>query len=125
MSNLLKYLNHLNEKEKLQLIDTIIEYKDLFKNDPGLTNIIKHDVDVGDARPIKQGPYRINPNKNQIVNKEVEYMLNHNLIEASHSPWSSPVVLVKKERGKHGQHRLCFDYQNLKKVTKTDNFPLP
>ena len=104
LKNLSEYLKHLNEKEKHQLIDIILEHKEVFKDDPGLTNLVKHDVDVGDARPIKQGPYRLNPIKNQIVDKEVEYMLQNNLIEASSSPWSSPVVLVKKERGKHGQH---------------------
>ena len=52
-------------------------------------------------------------------------MLQNNLIEASSSPWSSPVVLVKNEKGKHGQHRLCFDCRELNEVTKTDSFPLP
>ena len=52
-------------------------------------------------------------------------MLNHDLIEASCSSWSSPVVLVKKEKGKQGEYRLCFDYQKLNQVTKTDSYPLP
>ena len=51
-------------------------------------------------------------------------MLEHDLIEASCSSWSSPVVLVQKEKGRHGQHRLCFDYRKLNKVTKTDSYPM-
>ncbi|XP_068229252.1 uncharacterized protein [Palaemon carinicauda] len=49
-------------------------------------------------------------------------MLDHNLITPSTSPWSSPVVLVKKEGG---QNRLCFDYRKINEVTKTDSYPLP
>ena len=96
LSNLPEYLNHLSGREKYQLIDTVMEYKELFKNDSGHTNVTEHEVDMGDAHPIKQGPYRLNPNKNKIVNKEVEYMLDHDLVKASCSSWSSPVVLVKK-----------------------------
>ena len=69
----------------------------MLKNDPGRTNVTEPDVEGGrDAHPIKQGPYRLTPNKNKIVNKEVEYMLDHDLVKASCSSWSSPVVLVKK-----------------------------
>ena len=46
-------------------------------------------------------------------------MLDHDLIEASDSPWSSPVVLVKKE---NGQHRLCFNYRKVNELTVPDNF---
>ena len=49
-------------------------------------------------------------------------MLDNDLIEPSCSPWSSPVVLVDKEEGKH---RLCFDYRKVNNCTVPDNFPLP
>ena len=119
------YLSHLSDKEQLDMIDLLLEHKDLFKDNPGLTHILQHDVDIGDNRPIKQGPYRLNPRKNELVQKEVQYMLDHNLAIPSNSPWSSPVVLVKKERGRQGQHRLCFDYRKLNEATKTDSYPLP
>ena len=125
LKNLPEYLKHLDGKELQQIIDVVIEFKDLFRDDPGRTNIIEHDVDVGEAKPIKQGPYRLNPNKKEIVNKEVDYMLKHNLIKASCSSWSSPVVLVPKERGQHVQYRLCFDYRKLNNVTKSDSYPMP
>ena len=125
LNNLPEYLKHLDGEELQQIIDVILEFKELFKNDPGRTNVIEHDVDVGEANPIKQGPYRLNPSKNNIVNKEVDYMLEHDLIKASCSSWSSPVVLVPKERGQHGQYRLCFDYRKLNNVTKSDSYPMP
>ena len=84
--------------------------------------MLLHDIDVGDAHPIKQNPYRLNPIKSEVVKNKVQYMIDNDLICRSKTPWSSLVVLVKKE---HGQHRLCFDYRKVNVVTKTDTFPLP
>ncbi|GBN11484.1 Transposon Ty3-I Gag-Pol polyprotein [Araneus ventricosus] len=49
-------------------------------------------------------------------------MLKEDVIKSSESPWSSPVVLVKK---KNGEWRFCMDYRRLNKVTKKDVYPLP
>ncbi len=44
------------------------------------------------------------------------------VVEPSSSPWSSPIVLVRK---KNGSLRFCVDYRELNSVTKADTFPLP
>ncbi|XP_066971928.1 uncharacterized protein [Macrobrachium rosenbergii] len=72
----------------------------LSENSPGRTSFLQHDVDVGSASPVKQSPYQLNPVKRDIVDKEIKYMLEHDLIQPSVSPWSSPIVLVKKPDGK-------------------------
>ena len=51
-----------------------------------------------------------------------EDMQKSGIIQPSKSPWSSPVVMVRK---RDGTHRFCVDYCKLNTVTKADTFPLP
>ncbi|KZR95506.1 Uncharacterized protein APZ42_010749, partial [Daphnia magna] len=77
----------------------------------------------GDARPIKSVPYRVSAFERQVIADKVEEMLEDGIIEESYSPWSSPVVLVRK--AKSGEYRFCVDFRRLNAVTKRDIYPLP
>ena len=79
-------------------------------------------MDVGDVRPIKQHPYRVNPVKDAAMAKEVDYMLKHDIIEPSLSTWSSPYTLLAKP---DGSNRFVTDFRRVLSVTKPDSFPIP
>ena len=56
------------------------------------------------------------------IDKEVTKMLQQGIVQPSTSPWSSPVVMVKK---RDGTWRFCIDYRKLNAVTHQDAYPLP
>lgn len=89
---------------------------------PGRTHLIEHDIELGDAKPIKQRFYRVNADKLKHLDAEVSYLLENGLAEPSFSSWSSPCLLVPKA---DGTLRFCTDYRKVNAVTKPDSFPLP
>ena len=72
--------------------------------------------------PIKQHPYRLNPQKEEYLKNEVQYLLDNDFIEPSQSNWSLPYLLVPKP---DQSYRMCTDFCKLNSVTKTDTFPIP
>ena len=91
-------------------------------NDFGRTNLVTHRIRTGDASPVRQRAYRTSPKIKSEIRSQVDTLLDHDVIEESHSPWSSPVVMVKK---KDGSYRFCVDYRKLNKLTVKDSHPLP
>ena len=108
-----------------KLVSVLCKYSDVVAHDDGdvgLTTVLSHEIQTGDARPIRQGPRRLAPVKNEIVSQQISSMLANDIIEPSVSPWASPIVLVRKT---DGTYRFCVDYRRLNGVTHQDAFPLP
>ena len=70
-----------------------MKYQHVFPDVLKRISMTSHDVDVGDTNPIKQHPYRMNPEKCKLADKEIDYMLKHGIIQPSKSEWSSPCLL--------------------------------
>ncbi len=100
----------------------IHEYETIFSDVPTKTNIVYHDIEVDGATPIKQHPYRTNPEKSTHLQVEVEYMLANDIIEPSSSEWASPCVLVPKP---DGSYRVCQDFRRVNACSKADSYPIP
>ena len=121
LANLHQKLGHLSVGERESMVSLINKFQELFTDVPKKTNVVLHDVDVGDAKPCKQHPYRVNPLKVQHMEREIKYMLENDIIEPSSSEWSSACILVPKP---DGNYRFCTDFCKLNSVTKTDSFPI-
>ena len=90
--------------------------------DIGFCSVLQHDVDTGDALPIKQSPRRPPLAAREAEDEILNSMLLSGVIEPSTSPWSSPVCLVSKS---DGSYRFCVDYRKVNAVSKHDAFPVP
>jgi len=115
----------LSESERRAVKTMLIRNQKAFqcKGDAlGRTNIVKHRIETTNVTPIKQHARRFPIHQRDEGNKIVEEMLDADIIEPSNSPWSSPVVLVKK---KDGSLRFCVDYRKLNAVSIKDSYPLP
>ncbi|UYV63094.1 hypothetical protein LAZ67_2003108, partial [Cordylochernes scorpioides] len=113
---------NLSPKEQEDLKQILIKYADLFSPRLGRTNLAKHRIDTEDAKPIKHKPYRVSPKERDIIKDQIDEMLKEGIIRPSSSPWSFPVILVKKRDGKF---RFCVDYRKLNEVTVKDVYPIP
>lgn len=122
LANLSSFLAHLNADQEEEVVKLLSKFSSILGDVPTLTNVLQHDIDVGDAHPIKQHPYRVNSVKRAVMKKEVQYLLVKGLASPSVSSWSSPCLLVQKS---DGTARFCTDYRRVNAVTVPDCFPMP
>ena len=62
------------------------------------------------------------PHKSDACRKEIERLLEYDMIEPSKSLWACGVVMAKK---KGDQLRFCCDFRYLNSVTVKDAYPIP
>ena len=131
--NLPKHLTELYERasegmsstQKKQIANLLGKYGDIFskdENDLGRIGIIKHRISVDNTRPIKQAMCRVSVHMQDEVDRQIDLMLDNDIIQPSASPWVSAIVLVKK---KDVSRRFFIDYRHLNDVTVKDAYPLP
>ncbi|XP_069184486.1 uncharacterized protein [Procambarus clarkii] len=89
-------LGHSEDDQSLELVEILRKNESLFTKVPRRPRGTVHEVNVGDAAPIKQHPYRVSPDKDEAMRKEERYFLDNDLAEISDTEWSSPCLHMKK-----------------------------
>jgi len=77
---------------------------------------------ISGATPVNIRAYRYPPQLKDEIDTQVQSMLAQGLIQPSSSPFSSPVLLVRK---KDGSWRFCVDYRYLNALTVKSVYPIP
>jgi hypothetical protein len=117
--------NYLLDEERERLMKILFRANKVFSVEDGESGwcwILKCDVNTGSSPPISVKPRRMAPLMRPIVEEQVQKYLDGGIVRESCSPWSSPIVMVRK---KNGEWRMCIDFRDLNKVTCKDPYPIP
>jgi hypothetical protein len=118
-------VDHLTSNEQHTVLSIMQQTPDVFSqgdHDVGCAGVTQHRIELHDDTPIRQKPRRFPEPVSNEIERQCEELRQLDIIDYSKSPWSSPIVPIKK---KDGSIRLCIDYRQLNKVTKADRFPIP
>ncbi|PNF26465.1 hypothetical protein B7P43_G15375 [Cryptotermes secundus] len=122
---------HLNDEERVMLENTCSDYQDIFYlpgDELSATNAAKHSITlVPGTTPINTERYRLLEAQKAEIEKQVDEMLEKDIIEQSHSPWNSPLLIVPKKVDASGEKkwRVVVDFRKLNDKTIGNAYPLP
>ena len=111
----------LSEAKESQLKAILAKYPNL-----KWLGLLKHDqceIYVEEGNPLRSHPNRIAPGMKNDLKKEIDELLVLGILVPSKSPWSSPMVPLRKKAT--GKIRICIDYRRLNKITINDPFQMP
>lgn len=124
--------DHLDQKFSNQIQNLLTEFSDVFHVKGDMLSscaIVKHDIPLyTDTAPINVKNYRLPFSQREEIQRQVDELLEQEIIETSTSPFNSPLLLVPKkgldENGKPKQ-RLVFDYRLINEKTIPESFAVP
>ncbi|RXN11607.1 Retrovirus-related Pol polyprotein from transposon 412 [Labeo rohita] len=105
--------------KQLADIPEVFAFHDL---DFGCTSKVKHSIKLHDPTPFKHRARPIHPQDLEAVRKHLQELLVAGVIRESQSPYSSPIVVVRK---RNNDVRLCIDFRKLNLQTQKDSYALP
>ena len=118
-------LSGLTKQQQMRVRQMLEEEKGTFStsdDDIGCVEELELKLNMRDQIPVQKTYNSVPRPLYPEVKQHIEDLLNRGWITKSRSPYSSPVVCVRK---KNGELRLCVDYRELNKRTVPDRHPLP
>lgn len=110
---------------KPKLLSLLESYSDNFVEGVPTSRVTSGQLEIkliDASRTVQRRPYRLSMDERTVVRDKIRDLMNAGVVRESCSPFSSPVLLVKK---KDGTDRLCIDYRELNSNTVPDRYPLP
>ena len=73
----------LSVKRKRQRDDILEKYKDIFSDAPGKTRLVEHEIKLISDKPVRSKPYPTPYDLQKEIDKEIDVMLENDIIEKS------------------------------------------
>ncbi|XP_022685245.1 uncharacterized protein LOC111258328 [Setaria italica] len=105
--------------------EVLEEFKDVFTEPKELPppRGVDHSIPlIDEAKTINQRPYRLPHHQKNAMEELIQHLMEAHMIRPSVSPYSSPVILVKKKDSTWG---LCVDFRQLNSNTVKNKYPIP
>jgi hypothetical protein len=115
-------LSTLEQTEVFSMLSNVETVFGRGDGDVGHANVTEHVIRLSNDTPIYQRPRRFSPPMANEIERQCQELKTLDVIEASVSPWNSPIVPILK---KGGGLRMCLDYRKLNQVTVPDRHPVP
>ena len=118
-------MSGLNENQRARVGRLLEEEKEAFakdEEDVGRMEDLRMHINLTDPNPVQRNYMSIPRPLYQEVKDYLTDLIARGWVTKSKSPYSSPVVCVRK---KDGSLRLCIDYRELNKKTVADRQPIP
>ena len=113
---------NLTPIQKSDIRDILSRFQNTLTDIPGRTDVLEHDIRLTDTKPFKVNQYPTPFRAKEAIEKEIETMLEKDIIRPSSSPYCSPITVVAKP---DGSIRLCTDFRKLNSIAIFDNEPIP
>lgn len=123
-------VEHLNTEEKDALFPLVREFSDIFhlKGDRLLPNQeFEHEIELkGEQKPLNIKQFKIPFALKPVLGKNIEDLLEKDIIEESTSPCNMPAFVVNKRSTKDGpkKYRMVIDLRRLNDLVVQDAYPL-
>lgn len=118
--------SEINPVQQEELLTLLNDFKHCFArnlSELGCTDLVSMDIQLKDGeQPFHCKPYKTTASEREEIREIVGQWKDHGIVTETHSPYASPVCLVRK---KTGESRLVVDFRKLNSQTVKEHFPLP
>ena len=91
--------------EEKELMDLLIDNKDLFATDMSqlveCSSLPPFEIHIKDQRPLRQRCYKQTPEAKAEIRRQIDALKKNGLVEPTQSLWKSPILLVRKVNGSY------------------------